>query len=605
MAFVVNDRVQETTTTTGTGTIDLGGAVTGFESFVSGIGSTNSTYYAIVGGSEWEVGIGTVTDATPDTLSRTTVFSSSNSDALVNFSAGTKSVFCTLPASQAGLKNTFPVTVSGSIAKGDAVALFSDATVFAPTGTNYASLYSADLQSQGVSSNDVNSNIASNADGSLLLQIFAAASGNDVSVRAGTVSSGVVTWGTALVIGATMGTDIATNVTFDPTSGNFVIYYFSAGSTLTVRTVSVSGTTCTANTAVSTAAVIDDDIRVLPAYYDSTAAKHVVLVHTLTTLYPSAIVVTVSGTTVTLAATVNIVTVASLGTLIWSDCHYNSTLNKGVFLFTNASRVVSLALGTISGGVISFGTALSTGLTMATTTSGSMLDAVPLVSYDNDQSKVLMVYLASNSGTIYSYTVSGTTLTASTTYAFTSSSTVLFGIYYLSSKKVLILMGGDGTAETFYFNTTTGTYIEDTIFTTNIGTVSTGGSGQVRFGSMFYLTSGQRFGFYQSTFQATIACVQTAAFLSNLKIFDIPTTDLYIEAPVTTAPTFIGIARNAYSDTNKTTYGNIVEGNYDHGSAIFTFNTTFYKTYSQSFTTTNTAVLTTAGLAISTSILKP
>src|SRR5210317_1126874 len=102
MALVINDRVKETSTTTGTGTIDLAGAETGYESFVSGVGTTNTTYYAIELNSagEWEVGIGTVTDAATDTLSRDTIISSSNSDALVNFSAGTKNVFCTLPASR-------------------------------------------------------------------------------------------------------------------------------------------------------------------------------------------------------------------------------------------------------------------------------------------------------------------------------------------------------------------------------------------------------------------------------------------------------------------------------------------------------------------------
>ena len=100
MALVINDRVKETSTTTGTGTLSLAGAETGYESFVAGIGTGNTTYYAIELNSagEYEVGIGTVTDATPDTLSRTTIISSSNSDAAVNFSAGTKNVFCTLPA---------------------------------------------------------------------------------------------------------------------------------------------------------------------------------------------------------------------------------------------------------------------------------------------------------------------------------------------------------------------------------------------------------------------------------------------------------------------------------------------------------------------------
>ena len=101
MALVLNDRVKETTTTTGTGTVNLAGAEEGFETFVAGIGNGNETFYSIFAGTEFEVGRGTVTDASPDTLSRTTVFSSSNSDNLVDFSAGDKTVICTYPASKA------------------------------------------------------------------------------------------------------------------------------------------------------------------------------------------------------------------------------------------------------------------------------------------------------------------------------------------------------------------------------------------------------------------------------------------------------------------------------------------------------------------------
>lgn len=99
MALVVKDRVQETSTTTGTGTITLAGAVSGFQSF-SVIGNANTTYYAIVGGTEWEVGLGTYTSS-GTTLSRNTVLESSNSGSLVNFSAGTKNVFVTYPAEKA------------------------------------------------------------------------------------------------------------------------------------------------------------------------------------------------------------------------------------------------------------------------------------------------------------------------------------------------------------------------------------------------------------------------------------------------------------------------------------------------------------------------
>ena len=103
MALVLNDRVKETSTTTGTGTLDLAGASTGFVTFVAGIGNSNTTYYAIhnQGTAEWEVGLGTVTDATPDTLARTTVISnSSGNTSKISFGSGTKDVFCTFPASK-------------------------------------------------------------------------------------------------------------------------------------------------------------------------------------------------------------------------------------------------------------------------------------------------------------------------------------------------------------------------------------------------------------------------------------------------------------------------------------------------------------------------
>jgi phage baseplate assembly protein gpV len=101
MALVLNDRVRETTTTTGTGAVALGGAVSGFETFAAGIGNSNTVYYAIVHrtAAEFEVGLGTL-DGDSSDLTRTTPISSSNSDSAVDFASGTKDVFCTLPASK-------------------------------------------------------------------------------------------------------------------------------------------------------------------------------------------------------------------------------------------------------------------------------------------------------------------------------------------------------------------------------------------------------------------------------------------------------------------------------------------------------------------------
>jgi hypothetical protein len=120
MALKLNDRVKETSTTTGTGTLNLGGAVSGFETFVAGIGDGNTTYYSIAHRSEdeWETGLGTITDASTDTLARTTVISSSNSDSAVDFSAGTKDVFCTLPASKVSFLDASNDLILGAGAAG-------------------------------------------------------------------------------------------------------------------------------------------------------------------------------------------------------------------------------------------------------------------------------------------------------------------------------------------------------------------------------------------------------------------------------------------------------------------------------------------------------
>ena len=129
MALVLNDRVKETTTTTGTGTVTLAGAVQGFETFAAGIGNNNTTYYCIQLNAEFEVGLGTLSSDS-STLARTTIISSSNSDSAVNFSAGAKFVFCTMPASKSLVldannnltlpaKFIMPDVTSGKILVGD------------------------------------------------------------------------------------------------------------------------------------------------------------------------------------------------------------------------------------------------------------------------------------------------------------------------------------------------------------------------------------------------------------------------------------------------------------------------------------------------------
>lgn len=164
MALIFADRIKETTATIGTGPLALAGAVTGFKTFNSELNNADTCYYCIddsVG--NWEIGLGTYQDV--DTLARTTVIKSSNTNSLVNFGAGTKSVFITNPAFRAKFN---PLTISS----GTAIAttgntdnyiivpetgvvsevLFSGTTTLAASDTNYITFSITNLGQTGVGS---------------------------------------------------------------------------------------------------------------------------------------------------------------------------------------------------------------------------------------------------------------------------------------------------------------------------------------------------------------------------------------------------------------------------------------------------------------------
>ena len=121
MALSLKDRVKELTTTTGTGTLTLVSAPTGFRRFSAALSDGDTTYYAIESGSSWEVGVGTYS---ANTLARTTVLASSNSNALINITAARSFVFISYIADKATYKDG-----SGRIVSGAAGIIFSDATV--------------------------------------------------------------------------------------------------------------------------------------------------------------------------------------------------------------------------------------------------------------------------------------------------------------------------------------------------------------------------------------------------------------------------------------------------------------------------------------------
>lgn len=144
MALVLADRVKETTTTTGTATYTLAGASTGFESFAS-IGDGNTTYYACTDGTDFEVGIGTYT-ASGTTLARTTILQSSNSDAAVSWSSGTKTIFCCQPAEKAVF-----LDASGNIAafNGSNLTNVNATTLDSLDSTQFLRSDAADIKTSG------------------------------------------------------------------------------------------------------------------------------------------------------------------------------------------------------------------------------------------------------------------------------------------------------------------------------------------------------------------------------------------------------------------------------------------------------------------------
>ena len=153
MALVLKDRVKETSTTAGTGTITLAGAVTGFQSF-SAVGNGNTTYYAIVDNATgaWEVGIGTYTSS-GTTLSRDTVLSSSNGGSLVSFAANPKDVFVTYPSEQGVWTNASGVVAQTSFGAitATSAALTSGTITTAPTNaTDIVNKEYADSISSGL-----------------------------------------------------------------------------------------------------------------------------------------------------------------------------------------------------------------------------------------------------------------------------------------------------------------------------------------------------------------------------------------------------------------------------------------------------------------------
>lgn len=276
MALVIADRVRETSTTTGTGTLTLDGAVTGFRTFGSAIGDGNTCYYTITLGADWEVGLGTVGTGT---LARTTVLRSSNSNNAVNFGAGTKDVFVTYTAEKSvykdasnnvnalgtissgvwnGTEITVPYGGTGvatltGIVKGNGQSAFSAATA----GTDYVAPGTATTFTATQTFNGSSSTLA------MVLADAAETTTISATAATGTIAYDVTTQS---VLYYTSNASANWTVNFRGSSGTSLNTLMSTGQSVTVTFLVTQGSTAYYNNAVQV-----DGSSVTPKYQGGTA----------------------------------------------------------------------------------------------------------------------------------------------------------------------------------------------------------------------------------------------------------------------------------------------------------------------------------------------
>jgi len=467
MALVVADRVKETTTTTGTGAITLAGATTNFVTFSSVLSNGDTTYYAIVddANTDFEVGLGTYASS-GNTLTRTTVLSSTNSGSAVNLSAGSKEVFITYPADKSVNRDASGnVSVSGGVT----ATSFTGNVTGAVTATQVDLTGQGDLRLQDASGGQyvalqapatVGSSFTftlPSADGSANQLLQTDGSGNlsfttiNTSPSFSATASGALADGDLVVVNSDgtvsvvetesansaqgsevvfeTGATVHVGAGYDANAGKVVIVFNDDGDSGKGKAVigTVSGTSISFGTAVEfNSSGYTSDSRVT---YDSNAQKVVITYRDNSDSNKGkAIVGTVSGTSISFGSEVD-VSSSSVGEI---EATYDANAQKIVAFYkdtTNSSYGYS-AVGTVSGTSISFGTPVAL-------TSTSVEDIA--IVYDANAQKVVVGYKTGNNGESKVGTVSGTSISGGSQVQFNTGSTQFISLAYdENAQKILV-----------------------------------------------------------------------------------------------------------------------------------------------------------------------